>query len=70
MVNKKRLFRLYLKLVLMALIFGFVAVSLDSSTTFKEQFTLKAMLYLLILPLPISWIYEWMISVIEERREQ
>ncbi|UXX79430.1 hypothetical protein N7E81_18940 [Reichenbachiella carrageenanivorans] len=67
MKNKKRLFTMYFVLLVFALMLGLGFSYFDGTTTIKEQFTPKTIVYLLISPLIVAWLFERMLSSFDEK---
>jgi|GEM_PF-5543579 len=67
MKNKKRLFTMYIVLLVFALMLGLGFSYFDSTTTIKEQFTTKTIVYLLVIPFIVAWLFERMLSSFDEK---
>lgn len=58
---------MYFVLLVFALMLGLGFSYFDGTTTIKEQFTLKTIIYLLILPLIVAWLFERTLSLFDKK---
>lgn len=57
---------MYISLLVFALALGLSFSYFDDTTTIKEQFTPKTIIYLLITPLIVAWLFERFLSSFNE----